>query len=268
MNNTATSTSSDTHNTLLTDEELKLYERQIQDENIGIAGQEKIKQSSVMISRVGGLGGSVAMLLAKAGIGKLVLAHDGVVEHENLNRMHLAFRKDLGQPRIDVFERTLNDINPDVEIVKTNENVNSDNADWLASQADIIVDAAPLFEERYLMNQSAVAQQKPLVMAGMYGLDGYVTTVKPGSSACLACIFPKPPEDWNLTIFPVITPSPVIISSIAAMEVLKLIVGIGDTLENKLLYCDLLTNTYKKLDVSKRHDCPVCGTPVEAEMAV
>ena len=244
----------------ITDFERRIYERQIQDPTFGEQGQRILKGSTVMISRVGGLGGTVAMLLARAGVGRFVLAHDGEVEHENLNRMHLALRKHLGQPRIEAFRETLAMINPDLKVESIPDNVTGDNVVELVSRADVVVDAAPLFEERYHMNREAVRQGKPLVMAGMFGLEGYVTTIKPGETPCLSCIFPDPPEGWHLRVFPVITPSPVMIATVAAMEVIKLLTGSGDLLTGKLFYCDLSSNTYRTMAVTRRDDCEVCGS--------
>src|ERR1700687_2988525 len=157
----------------LTEFELQMYARQLQLPEFGMAEQRKLKASTVMLSRVGGLGGTVAILLARAGIGGLVLAHDGVIEPENLNRMFLAYREHLGRPRSEVFRETLLRINPDLKIVAVNENITEQNVARLAAQADIIVDSAPAFEERYLMNREAIRQNKPLIMAAMSGLEGY-----------------------------------------------------------------------------------------------
>ena len=142
----------------LSEFEEHVYARQLQLPDFGMTAQRKLKASTVMISRVGGLGGTVAMLLARAGVGGFVLAHDGVIEHENLNRMHLAFREHLGKPRIDVFRETLLRINPDLRLVTENNNVMEGNVCSLVEQADIIADGAPAFEERYLMNREAVRQ--------------------------------------------------------------------------------------------------------------
>lgn len=247
-------------NVPITEEEHKIYARQIQDPIFGLDGQEKLKGSSVMVSRVGGLGGTVAMELARAGIGKLVLAHDGEVEHENLNRMHLAFRSDIGKNRVEVFTETLLRINPDLQVNAVSDNASEQNADELVSYADVVVDAAPLFEERYAMNRAIVKQRKPMVTAGMYGLEGYVSTIIPGHTPCMSCLFPDPPEGWDLRCFPVITPSPVLIATIAVMEVIKIITNKGEMLTNTLLHTDLLNNSFRKLSVERNVKCEVCGT--------
>lgn len=244
----------------LTQTDRLIYERQIQLPELGEPGQRILKRSSVMISRVGGLGGSVAVMLARAGIGRLILAHDGEVEHENVNRMLLTERDDIGKPRIEVFARTLKRINPDVELVTEGESVSEANARRLIEPADVVVDGAPLFEERYAMNAEAVRQGKPLVMAAMYALEGYVSTFVPGRTPCLSCLYPEPPDYWNLRVFPVIAPISVLVASVAAMEVVKLLTGsCGEPLAGKLLHCDLSSNTFRTLEVERRADCTVCG---------
>ena len=147
----------------LNDEERATYEWQIWVPEFGEEGQEKLKGASVMISRCGGLGGVVAYELAAAGIGKMVIAHAGNVKHSDLNRQLLMTHDWLGKPRIESIERRLKELNPRLEIVAVPENVNEDNAEGLVAQADIIVDCAPLFKDRFLMNREADRQCKPLV---------------------------------------------------------------------------------------------------------
>ncbi|HET7831372.1 MAG TPA: HesA/MoeB/ThiF family protein [Gallionella sp.] len=247
----------------LSEFELQLYARQLTLPEFGLEAQQKLKAATVMISRVGGLGGTVAMLLARAGVGSLVLAHDGVIEHENLNRMHLAFREDLGKPRIEVFRETLLKINPDLRLVCEPENVTEANAARLVAQADIVVDGSPSFEERYAMNREAVRQNKPLVMAAMSSLEGYASTFLPGETPCLSCIYPEPPEYWTVLGFPVIATSSVLVATIAAMEVIKLVTGYGETLAGQLLYCDLSSNIFQRMQIERRHDCEVCGAAAQ-----
>ncbi len=243
----------------LTEFERQMYARQLQLPEFGISEQRKLKAATVMLSRVGGLGGTVAILLARSGVGKLVVAHGGIIEPENLNRMFLAYREHLGRPRSEVFRETLLRINPDMKVVAVNENVTEQNVVSLTTQADVIVDSAPAFEERYLMNREAVRQNKPLVMAAMSGLEGYLTTILPGKTPCLSCIYPDPPEYWDVLGFPVMATSATFLASIAAMEVIKLITGYGETLAGQLLYCDLSTNVFQSMQVERRADCAVCN---------
>jgi molybdopterin/thiamine biosynthesis adenylyltransferase len=239
--------------------ELSLYERQLQLPHFGVERQRRLKGASVMISRVGGLGGTVAMLLARAGVGRLVLAHGGVLVHENLNRMPLAFRAHLGTSRMAAFEATLRQINPDVALVTEGAHVNNRNAPALIGLADLVVDASPEFAERYVMNAVAMHQAKPLIMAAMFGLEGYVTTFEPGRTPCLSCLYPEPPEDWTELGFPVIAPTSTLVAAIAAMEAIKVVTGMDGTLHNVLLYCDLGSNTFRRMDIHRRDDCAVCS---------
>jgi molybdopterin/thiamine biosynthesis adenylyltransferase len=243
----------------LTELEHEIYERQLKLSGFGAQAQGRLKRASVLISRVGGLGGTAAMMLARAGIGRLILAHDGVVEPENLNRMHLAFRKDVGRPRVEAFRETLQMINPDLDVITAAENISDANAPALFEKADLAIDAAPLFEERQAMNCEAVRQGKPLIMAAMFALEGYITVIEPGQSPCLTCLYPDTPPNWTINTFPVITCSSAVVATIASMEAIKLITGYGEILRNRLLYFDLTDNSFRRLRVSRRRECRVCG---------
>lgn len=242
------------------DSELARYERQIRIDGFGLEGQERLKNATVMVSRVGGVGGTAAMNLARAGVGKLIIVHGGEIVPEYLNRMQLAFPKDVGRPCTEVFVESLARINPDVETVPVAANVSEDNVAELVAQADVIVDGAPLFEERYLMNREAVRQNKPLVMGAMYGLEGYVTTIVPGETPCLRCLYPEKPEYWtNIKVFPALGPGPVMVGTMLGMEAIKLITGIGTPLKNRFWYMDLDTADVRRFEIARDPKCPVCG---------
>jgi molybdopterin/thiamine biosynthesis adenylyltransferase len=243
----------------LSEFEEKLFERQMSLPSFGIEAQQRLKAASVFISRVGGLGGTVAMLLARAGVGKLVLAHGGLIEHENLNRMHLAFREHLGVPRMQAFTDTLRRINPDMKLVAVGEHVHRNNIGHLVAEADILVDASPDFEERYCINAEAVRVGKTLVMAAMSGLECYATTIVPKNTPCLSCLYPIQPDGWDVLGFPVIGASSTFIAGLAAMEVVKSITMCGVPLEGFLFYGDLGNNTFSKFNVKRRADCRVCA---------
>jgi molybdopterin/thiamine biosynthesis adenylyltransferase len=200
------------------------------------------------------------MLLARAGIGSLTLAHGGHVITENLNRMHLANTNDVNRPYIKAFLEKLNDINPNVELRGIPDNINQDNVDDLVSHCDIVADGSPSFEERYLMNQAAITYQKPMISGAMYDLEGYVTTIISPRTPCLACVYPNEPASWTTTCFPVIAPISSLIGSIMAMEVIKLVTGLGETLQGRLWRFDLRSNWAKQFVISKRENCVVCGT--------
>ena len=244
----------------LTEFDLQRYERQIRLQGFGKEAQRRLRSSSVFVSRVGGVGGTAAMNLVRAGIGKLVLAHPGHVEPEKLNRCQLLFPADVGRSFVDVSAARLKSINPDVEIVTVRDSVNESNVAGLVAQADLIVDGAPLFEERYLMNREAVAQRKPLCMGALFGMEGYVTAIVPGETPCLGCIYPEKPDYWtNINVFPVIGPVAVIVGATVAMEAIKLLTGFGTPLKNVLWFCDLETNDSRRFRVNRKSDCPVCA---------
>ncbi len=244
---------------MLSEAEKATYEWQLDVPGFGEEGQERLSQASVMISRCGGLGSVVAYELAAAGVGKLVLAHGGTVKHADLNRQLLMTHDWLGKPRIESAVRRLKELNPRLDIVGVNANVDEHNVRDLTEQADLIVDAAPLFQERYLMNQQAVLQGKPMIECAMYELGLQVTTFAPGKTACLSCLYPEFPEQWKRR-FPVFGAVSGTLGCIAAMEAIKVISGLGSPLYNQMLMLDLRDGSFMKRTIRKRSDCKTCAT--------
>jgi len=242
----------------LTDEERQTYEWQMWVPDFGEAGQQKLKNASVMISRVGGVGSVVAYELAAAGVGKLVLAHAGNVKPSDLNRQLLMTHRWIGKPRIESIRRRLLELNPRLEIVAVGENVSDANAADLVSQCDVVVDCAPLFPERFAMNLQAVRQHKPLVECAMYELEAHLISVLPGQSACLRCVFPEEPPTWKRQ-FPVFGAVSGTVACMGAMEAIKIIAEIGSPQAGRLLKMDLRDMSFRQLKVERRADCPVCG---------
>ncbi len=242
----------------LTAEERAIYEWQMWVPGMGEEGQLKLKNARVLVSRVGGLGGLVALELAAAGVGKLVLAHGGVLQPSDLNRQLLQTHDHLGKLRIDSIVRRLKDLNPRCDIIGVPENVSEANADALVEQADIVVDAAPMFQERLALNAAAYRAGKPLVECAMHTLEASVTTFVPGKTGCLACYIPEVPPTWKRQ-FPVFGAVSGTAACIGAMEVIKLITGIGTTLQGELLSMNLDTMQFRKVRLPKRADCAVCG---------
>lgn len=242
----------------LTDEERAVYEWQIWVDDFREVGQEVLKGSSILVSRVGGLGSVVAYELAAAGVGKLVLAHAGNVKHSDLNRQLLMTHDWLGKPRIESVERRLKDLNPRLEIVGVPENVSEDNAESLVNQVDLIIDCAPLFPERFAMNRQAVLQKKPLVECAMYDLESQLTTVVPGESPCLACLYPEQPPAWRRE-FPVFGAVSGTVGCMAAMEAIKVLAGFGEPLVGTMLTFDLRDMSFARRKIARNPDCAVCG---------
>lgn len=242
----------------LTAAERVRYEWQMWTPDVGEEGQRKLKSTSVLVSRLGGVGGTAAYYLAAAGIGKLVLAHAGNVKPGDLNRQLLMTTDWLGKPRVESAQRRLNELNPNVEIVAINENISDENATSIVKQTDMIVDAAPLYTERFAMNRAAAEQRKPLVECAMFDLDAQLTTIVPGSTPCLRCLYSVDPPHWKRE-FPVFGAVSGMIGSIAALEVIKLVTGIGEPLLNTLLTINLRTMEFRKLPIARDEQCEVCG---------
>lgn len=243
----------------LTDEERAIYEWQLWVDGFGERGQAALKRASVLVSRVGGLGGVVAYELAAAGIGRLVLAHAGNIKPSDLNRQLLTTHAGIGTSRIESARRRLNELNPRVDIVAVPRNVSEENAAELVAQADVIVDCAPLFEERLALNRQAVAQEKPLVECAMYELEASLTTIVPRRTACLACWCPAPPSVWKRE-FPVFGAVSGTIGCLAAMEAIKVIAGLGEPLYGRMLSFDLRDMSFATRRLARNPDCPVCST--------
>jgi len=243
---------------VLTAEDRARYEWQMWTSDFGESGQEKLKGASVLVSRCGGLGSPVAYELAAAGVGRLVIAHGGNLKPSDLNRQLLMTHDWLGKPRAESAVRRLRDLNPTIEIEGVSENINERNVAELVSRVDLVVDAAPLFEERLLMNREVVAQGKVLVECAMYDMEANVTTIVPGKTPCLACLFPENPPAWKRQ-FPVFGAVSGTAACIGAIEAIKTLADFGQPLHSEMLLMDLRHMEFRKMKIRRAPDCPVCG---------
>ena len=242
----------------LTSLEQEIYSWQTTIDDFGETGQRRLRAASVMVSRVGGLGGLVAYELAAAGIGRLILAHAGNLRLSDLNRQLLMTQSALDTPRIDCAAQRLLELNPRLEITSLPENVSDANVVELVSKADVVVDCAPLFEERFFMNREAVHQGKPLVECAMFELEAHITSFKPGVTGCLQCLYPEKPDYWQRR-FPVFGAVAGMVGCLGAMEAIKIIAGLGEPLYGRLLTCDLKSMKFNQVRLRPRPGCPVCG---------
>lgn len=242
----------------LNPEEQKTYEWQIWVPDFGEEGQEKLKAATVLVSRCGGLGSVVAYELAAAGVGRLVLAHGGNIKHSDLNRQLLMTYDWLGRPRVESAVRRLRELNPHIEIEGIAENINENNAEQIISEVDAIVDCAPLFEERFLMNREAVRRKIPLIECAMYDLEAQITTILPGKTPCLCCIYPEKPQAWKRE-FPVFGAVSGTVGCMGAMEAFKVLAGFGEPLAGKLLSFDLGFMQFKQIKIHRNPDCQCCS---------
>lgn len=242
----------------LTNEDRAIYEWQMWVPDFGDEGQEKLKNASVLVSRCGGLGSVVAYELAAAGIGHLVIAHRGNVKPSDLNRQLLMTHDWLGKPRVESAVRRLKELNPHIEIEGIAQNLSEDNADEIISKVDLVVDCAPLFEERFAMNRAAFAQNKPLVECAMYELEAQITTLVPRRTPCLRCLYPETPEGWKRQ-FPVFGAVSGAVACMGAMEAIKLIAGFGEPLLNRMLRFDLRSFSFHTFQIEKAQNCSICS---------
>ncbi len=243
----------------LSEEELATYEWQLDVPGFGASGQEKLKNATVLISRVGGLGSVVAYELAAAGVGKLILAHAGNIQPSDLNRQLLMTHDALGTSRVESASRRLNELNPRLEIEAIAENISESNAASIINRVDVVVDCAPLFEERMAMNNAVVKLRKPLIECAMYELQAQITTILPGKTPCLSCLHPNKTTSWKRR-FPVIGAVSGTVGCLGAMEAIKVISGLGDTLENRMLLMDLRDMSVDTMKIKRRLDCSCCAS--------
>ena len=241
----------------LSDEEKATYEWQMWVPGFGEEGQAKLKAAAVLISRCGGVGGLVAYQLAAAGIGRLILAHAGNVQPSDLNRQLLMTHDWLDKPRVESARKRLQELNPRLEVEVVAQNIGEENVSELVGRADVVVDCAPLFAERFLMNRESVRQKKPMVECSMYELEAQLTTFLPGKTPCLSCITPATPPAWKRR-FPVFGAVSGTIACMGAMEAIKVICGIGEPLAGRLLTLNLRDMTCRRFRIQRNQHCPVC----------
>lgn len=243
----------------LSPEERAVYEWQIWVKDFGEPGQEKLKHATALVSRVGGLGSVVAYELAAAGIGKLILAHAGNVKPSDLNRQLLMTHDWLGKPRVESAQRRLQELNPRLEVEAVPMNISASNAGELVGRADIVIDCAPLFEERFAMNDAAVRKGIPIVECAMFDLEFSLFTVLPGQGACLRCLYPATPPAWRRE-FPVFGAVSGAVACLGAMEAIKVLSGIGQPLINRMVTADLRTMAFRQWNIQRNPSCTVCGS--------
>lgn len=245
----------------LTPEQVERYSRHIIMPQVGPAGQRKLMESKVLIIGAGGLGGPAALYLALAGIGTIGIVDFDVVDLSNLQRQVLHQNDDIGRTKTASAKTTLNNYNPDVNVVLHDTPIHAENAQEIISQYDIIVNGADNFTTRYLVNDAAYLAGKTLVDGSILLFDGQATVYVPGSG-CYRCLFPAPPPPGavpNCAEAGVLGALTGIIGSIQATEVIKQILGIGDPLAGRLLLLDALSMEFRVVKLRKDPGCPLCG---------
>lgn len=243
----------------LTEFELEKFKRQVQIPGFGPEAQRKLKNSAALVTRLGGLGGPTALWLAAAGIGKLVIAHDGNVTPSNLNRMILMRGDGIGQPRAPQARETLLRFNPDLEVIAYEANADGANAAQWVAQVDIVCSTTPDFGERLALNRECWRQGTPMISSGMNGMEAQITAVIPPDTPCLACLVPEVPDWWDPLGFGVLGALPGSLAGLTALEAVKVLTGYGRPLGGRLLVYDGEDMTFDVYATHRRPDCPVCG---------
>ncbi|MGG6270879.1 HesA/MoeB/ThiF family protein [Leptolyngbya sp. AN03gr2] len=242
----------------LTPTELERYRRQMMLPNFDEQAQRRLKSFTALVTGVGGLGGTAALYLAVAGIGKLILVRGGELRLDDMNRQVLMTHDTVGKPRVFQAKETLQKINPDVELQAVYDYITPDNVNELVRSADIAIDCAHNFTERDLLNEACVKYRKPMIEAAMSGMEAYLTTILPGQTGCLSCLFPEKPE-WDRRGFAVLGAVSGTLACLTALEAIKLITGFEQPLVSQLLTMDLGRLEFAKRKVYRDPQCPVCG---------
>ncbi len=239
-------------------EALERYGRQILFPSFGEKGQKKLKTSHVLIAGVGGLGSPVAMYLAVSGIGEITLIDSDTVALSNLNRQLLHWEKDIGWEKVFSAREKLARMNSSIQIHAIPERLTPSTCDSYLDGVTCVVDCLDNMASRYALNRACVEVGIPLIHGGVYGMMGQLTTIIPGQTPCLECIFPQ--KGTPSETIPVFGPTAGVIASLQALEAIKLIAGVGKNLLGRLLYLNGEAMECLFTEVGRRKDCPVCGS--------
>ena len=248
-------------------EERRRYARHLILPEVGEAGQQRLKNASVLLVGVGGLGSPIALYLAAAGVGRIGLVDDDRVDESNLQRQVLYTTAQVGQPKALAAQARLAALNPHSRFDAYPFRFDEAHADRLLAPYDLVVDGSDNFATRYLINRTAVRQGKPYVFGSIAQFEGQVSVFYAAEGPCYQCVFaeapPEPPA--NAPARGVLGAVPGVVGALEATEALKLILGIGRPLIGRLLLYDALAMTFDFVQLRKRPHCPVCGTPAASE---
>lgn len=249
----------------MNDQQLLRYSRHILLPEIGIEGQEKLLNARSLIIGAGGLGSSAAMFMAASGVGELTLCDNDTVDLTNLQRQILHRTRSIGMAKVDSAHATLTEINPEVNIIPLNERVDQTRLLQLVAVADVVLDCSDNFATRYALNQACVQLKKPLVSGAAIRFDGQIAVfdLRTKHSPCYQCLYPEDStaEETRCAVMGVYAPLVGIIGSMQAAEALKLLMGIGTSLNGKLLVINALDFATRTLALRKDKECAVCARP-------
>ncbi len=247
----------------LSNEEIRRYSRHLILPEVGLAGQKKIKSTSVLCIGAGGLGSPIAMYLAAAGIGKIGIVDFDTVDYSNLQRQILHTDADVGRSKAESAKETIRGINPNVEVVIHNTRISSENALDLIRPYDIVVDGTDNFPTRYLTNDACVLLKKPNVYGSIFRFEGQASVFAPHlGGPCYRCLYPEPPPPGMVPSCAeggVLGVLPGIIGCIQTNEILKIAIGKGTLLTGRLVLFNALDMKFRELKLRRDPQCPICG---------
>ncbi len=247
----------------ITPDESLRYSRHLILPEIGIAGQERLKASSVLCIGAGGLGSPVLLYLAAAGVGRIGIVDSDHVESTNLQRQIVHGTSSVGKLKTDSARLRLQDVNPFVKVETYPTRLTSENAGILLADYELVIDGSDNFPTRYLVNDACILLGKPLIYGAIYRFEGQASVFGTTDGPCYRCLFPNPPgpgESPSCAEAGVLGILPGIIGCVQVNEALKLLLGIGEPLIGRLLLFDALAMRFREMTIRKRPDCPVCGT--------
>jgi adenylyltransferase/sulfurtransferase len=246
----------------LSESELERYSRQLVLPDWSGEAQERLKSATAIVVGAGALGSPAATYLAAAGIGRIGIVDDDVVEISNLHRQPLHYSPDVGRQKAENAALKLGVLNPEVAVDPYPVRIDERNAPAIVMGVDVVVDCSDSFATRYVVNDACCAQRVPLVEAGVLGFDGLVLSIRPGESACYRCAFPTEPPEGSVPSCReagVLGATAGIVGSIQALEAIKLLTGVGEPLLDQILQLDAARMEQTIVSTTRRADCPACG---------
>jgi sulfur-carrier protein adenylyltransferase/sulfurtransferase len=251
----------------LTEQQKQRYSRHLLIPEVGTEGQARLLGSKALLIGAGGLGSPAALYLAAAGVGTLGIIDFDVVDLSNLQRQVLHTNDRIGEKKVESARKTLTALNPDVTVVGHEEMLVAENVDRIIAGYDVILDGTDTFETRYILNDAAVAASIPVVHASVFRFEGQLTTFIPYEGPCYRCLYPTPPPPElapGCSVAGVLGVVPGIMGLLQANEVLKVLLGIGETLAGRLLLFDALETEFTELKLRRDPKCPVCCDEAKA----
>jgi len=248
----------------LTADQRNRYQRHLLLPEVGEAGQLKLLESKVLLLGAGGLGSPAALYLAAAGVGTLGVIDMDVVDASNLQRQVLHNMDRLGERKVDSAKKTLTALNPDVNVVTYDTRLGADNVLDIIRGYDVIVDGTDNFPTRYLVNDASLLEEIPVVYGAIFRFEGQVSVFHPYVGPCYRCLLPEPPPAElapSCAEAGVLGVLPGIIGSLQAMEAIKLLLGLGDSLAGRLMAYDALESSFRTFKVRRDPECPACSIP-------